>query len=123
MDGQLRDLLDAAVGDPPRQVTVAAVRRRMARRRVVKGVAAATAAVLLTGLGVAVSAGGRARPPAGGAYSRAGVPGHYVQQEIERGSFWYCRGAGHRHGSGDGHGALPLAARASIEAVKIAAGR
>jgi hypothetical protein len=82
MDGQLRDLLDAVVGDPPHRVTVEAVRRRMARRRVMEGVAAAGAAVLLTGLGVAVSAQVTSPGPAGGGYSGAGVPGHYIQQSL-----------------------------------------
>jgi hypothetical protein len=86
MDGQLRDLLDAAVGDPPHRVTVEAVRRRMARRRVMEGVAAAIAAVLLIGLGVAVSAQATSPGPAGGAYSRAGVPRHYVQQSLSEAS-------------------------------------
>jgi hypothetical protein len=82
MDGQLRDLLDVAVGDPPHRVTVEAVRRRMARRRVMEGVAAAIAAVLLTGLGVAVSAQVTSPGPAGGAYSGAGVPRYYIQQSL-----------------------------------------
>ena len=43
MDRQLRDLLEAAVGEPPRQVTVAAVRRRVIRRRVVEFAAGAVA--------------------------------------------------------------------------------
>jgi hypothetical protein len=33
MDRQMRDLLDAAAGEPPHQVTVEAVRRRVSRRR------------------------------------------------------------------------------------------
>jgi hypothetical protein len=49
MDRHLRDLLEAAVGEPPRQVTVAAVRRRVIKRRVVQytAVAAAVIAVLV----------------------------------------------------------------------------
>ena len=63
MDGQLRDLLDAAVGEPPRQVTVAAVRRRVIRRRVVEytAVAAAVIAVLVL---VGIGTFGRALPHA-----------------------------------------------------------
>jgi hypothetical protein len=80
MDRQLRDLLDAAAGDPPHRVTVKAVRRRMARRRMMEGAAAAVAAVLLIGLGVAVSAQVTRPGPVGGAYSAAGLPGHYIQQ-------------------------------------------
>jgi hypothetical protein len=43
VEEQLRDLLEMAVGEPPRRVTVEAVRRRVVRRRAV--MAAATAAV------------------------------------------------------------------------------
>ena len=53
---QLRDLLEAAVGEPPRTVTVQAVRRRVTRRRTIESVAAAIVAVLVAGLGVAVAA-------------------------------------------------------------------
>ena len=86
MDGQLRDLLDAAVGDPPHRVTVEAVRRRVARRRVMEGVAAAIAAVLLTVLGVAVSAQVTGPGPAGARYSLAGVPRYYLQQSLSEAS-------------------------------------
>jgi hypothetical protein len=86
MDGQLRDLLDAAAGDPPHRVTVEAVRRRMARRRVTEGVAAAVAAVLVIGLGVAVSAQVTSPGPAGGGYPSAGEPGHYIQQSLSEAS-------------------------------------
>jgi YVTN family beta-propeller protein len=48
MERELRDLLAAAFGEPPHQVTVAAVRRRVVRRRVMEAVAgtAAVAAVI-----------------------------------------------------------------------------
>ncbi len=78
---QLRDLLEAAVGEPPRTVTVQAVRRRVTRRRIIESVAAAIVAVLVAGLGVAVavraSGSGQAsgpRPPG------FGVPRYYVEQ-------------------------------------------
>ena len=63
MDRHLRELLEAAVGEPPRQVTAAAVRRRVIRRRLVQytAVAAAVIAVLvLAGTGTL----GRALPHA-----------------------------------------------------------
>ena len=83
MESQLRDLLDAAVGDPPRPVSIAAVRRRVVRRRAAKWVAAATAVVLLTGLGAVVSAlAAGPEPPAADAGSLIGVPRYYVVQEI-----------------------------------------
>ncbi len=63
MDGQLRDLLDAAVGEPPRQVTVAAVRRRVIRRRVVEYVAVAAAVIAVLVL-VGIGTFGRALPHA-----------------------------------------------------------
>jgi len=60
---RLRDLLETAVGEPPRQVTVAAVRRRVIRRRVVEygAVAAAVIAVLVL---VGIGTFGRALPHA-----------------------------------------------------------
>jgi hypothetical protein len=50
MDGRLRDLLDAAVGEPPHQVTAEAVRRRVIRRRVVEAVAGAVAVVVIAAI-------------------------------------------------------------------------
>jgi hypothetical protein len=79
MRGQLRDLLDAAVGEPPHRVTVEAVRRRTARRRMVEGVAAAVAVLLLAGLGAAVSATVTGPGPANGP-QLPGVPRYYVEQ-------------------------------------------
>lgn len=68
MDRQWRDLLDAAVGEPPHQVDMAAVRRRVARRRVVEYITA-TAAVAVVAV-VAVAAipfsMGRQAPPTRG---------------------------------------------------------
>jgi hypothetical protein len=48
MERDLRDLLHAAVGEPPHRVTVAAVRRRVVRRRATEAIAgtAAVAAVI-----------------------------------------------------------------------------
>ena len=43
MDRQLRDLLDAAAGEPPHRLSVEAVRRRVIRRRVVERVAGVAA--------------------------------------------------------------------------------
>lgn len=56
MDRQLRDLLDAAAGEPPHQVTVEAVRRRVTRHRATQYLAAAAVAALIaviipTGIG------------------------------------------------------------------------
>jgi Glycosyl hydrolase family 26 len=56
MDGQLHDLLDAAAGEPPRQVSVEAVRRRVIRRRARHYLAGAAAVAVIaviipTGIG------------------------------------------------------------------------
>jgi YVTN family beta-propeller protein len=59
MDGPLRDLLEAAVGEPPHRVNVEAVRRRMVRRRVLEGIAGAAAvAVLAVAIPVAAATAG-----------------------------------------------------------------
>ena len=47
MDEPLRDLLEAAVGDPPHRVNVEAVRRRVVRRRLIEGIAGAAAVAVL----------------------------------------------------------------------------
>jgi hypothetical protein len=70
MDGHLRDLLEAAVGEPPRRVTAEAVRRRVIRRRVVGFTAAAAAvAVIAVLIPVGIGALGRAHRPPGGGYA------------------------------------------------------
>jgi hypothetical protein len=68
MDGQLRELLEAAVGEPPRRVSAEAVRRRVVRRRVAEYVAAAAAvAAIAVIIPVGIGALGRAhRPPGSG---------------------------------------------------------
>ena len=69
MERDLRDLLHAAAGEPPHRVTVAAVRRRVVRRRAMEAVAGAAA--VATVISVAVPAlGGILSNPGPGA-SRA----------------------------------------------------
>jgi hypothetical protein len=85
MGGQLRDLLDAAVGEPPRRVTVQAVRRRAARRRMAERVSAAVAVLLLVGLGGAVSATVTGPGPAS-SLPGPGVPRYYVEQGFRNAS-------------------------------------
>jgi hypothetical protein len=83
MESQLRDLLHAAVGDPPHRVTVAAVRRRVVRRRRAEWVTGTAAVVLLTGLGIVVPA--RVFAPGvttGPGSAPAGAPRYYVQTVI-----------------------------------------
>ena len=70
MDGQLRELLEAAVGEPPRRVSAEAVRRRVIRRRVVEFAAAAVAvAVIAVIIPVGIGALGRAHRPPGRGYA------------------------------------------------------
>jgi len=70
MDRHLRDLLEAAVGEPPRLVSAEAVRRRVIRRRVVEFAAAAAAvAVIAVIIPVGIGALGRAHRPPGGGYA------------------------------------------------------
>ena len=76
MDGRLRELLDAAVGEPPHQVTAAAVRRRVIRRRVAEYVAVAAvviAALVLAGTGTFVRALPHAPAPATGTHPTARI--------------------------------------------------
>jgi hypothetical protein len=47
IDGQLRDLLDAAVGEPPHRVSAGAVRRRVVRRRVMEGIVGVAAVAVI----------------------------------------------------------------------------
>ncbi|HEY5355016.1 MAG TPA: hypothetical protein VIK57_21440 [Streptosporangiaceae bacterium] len=82
---QLRDLLDAAVGDPPHTVTVQAVRRRVARRRIIESVAAVLVAVLVAGVGVAVATQAHGSGVANGPRPAAGAPRYYVQQQFGTG--------------------------------------
>lgn len=80
LERQLRDIFNGSVGEPPRRVTVAAVRRRVTRRRSIEVVAASAAAVLLVGFGLAVASKAAGHNPAAGAGLPAGVPHYYVQQ-------------------------------------------
>jgi hypothetical protein len=94
LETKLRTLMDIAAGEPPRQVTVDAVRRGVVRRRRATSAAAAAAALLLIG-GVAAAAaaqrgelGHRSTGPTTGRHSRttvpgsSGVPRYYVVRNI-----------------------------------------
>lgn len=83
IDRQVRDLFERAVGDPPRRVTLEAVRRRVVRRRGFEVAAASTAAVVVVaGLGIAVSAH-TSGPPAGAAAAAAAhPPRYYIQRQF-----------------------------------------
>ena len=82
MDGHLRHLLEAAVGEPPRRVSAGAVRRRVIRRRAVQYAAAAVAVIAVL-IPVGIAAAGRAHRPPGGGYAagRIVTSGHYGYAE------------------------------------------
>src|SRR5215469_12820181 len=64
MDRQLRDLLEAAAGEPPHRVSAEAVRRRVIRRRAVEFTAAAVAVAAIAAIiPVGIGALGRAPGP------------------------------------------------------------
>ena len=84
MDRQLRDLLQAAVGEPPHRVTAEAVRRRVIRRRVAEFAAAAAA---VAAVGAAIPAGigalghSHGPPHSGPAAARVFTSRHYGYTE------------------------------------------
>jgi hypothetical protein len=81
METQLRVLMNAAAGDPPRRISVDAVRRGAARRRTATYLAAAAAVVLVGGAGVALAAQpGRSAPAAAAGAAAGGVPRFYIVQ-------------------------------------------
>jgi hypothetical protein len=79
MENQLRDLLEAAVGEPPRRVTVAAVRRRVVRRRILESAGIGAVAVVVAGIGVAAAFRVAGANTPSGPVSHAGAPRYYVQ--------------------------------------------
>lgn len=83
MDSQLRDLLDAAVGEPPHRVTPEAVRRRVRRRRLTEGAGAALAVLLVAALGVAMAAVRSGPGPADVGGLIPGLPRYYIQKSFE----------------------------------------
>ncbi len=80
MDWNLRDLLDLAAGEPPRRVSLEAVRRRAIRRRVSQTGFAGLAVVVATAAAVTLSAGatGAGQHPAANTHPQAGPPRYYV---------------------------------------------
>jgi hypothetical protein len=79
LEAQLRMLMNIAAGEPPRRVTAEAIRRGVIRRRVISGMAAAVAMVLIGGIGVAFAAGRLGQGPAATKGPLpAGVPRFYV---------------------------------------------
>jgi hypothetical protein len=79
MENQLRDLLEAAVGEPPRRVTVDAVRRRVIRRRILESAGIGAVAVVVAGIGVAAAFRVAGANAPSGPVSHTGAPRYYVQ--------------------------------------------
>jgi len=88
IDSQLRELLEQAVGEPPRHISVPAVRRRVIHRRITQTAAAAVAVVAVAVGGTAVAAhftgavGGGAGPGAAG----RSLPRYYLQVAADSGN-------------------------------------
>ena len=86
MDRQLRDLLEAAVGEPPHRVSAAVVHRRVVRRRVVEFAAAAVAIAAIAVI-ISVSVGalghalGRGPGPSTPSHARMVTSRHYGYTE------------------------------------------
>jgi hypothetical protein len=79
---RLRELLDIAVGEPPRSVSVPAVRRLARRRGTLHATTAAAAVAAVAAVSVAVSTltFGQAAPAAS-QHPATGVPRYYLQQQ------------------------------------------
>ena len=85
MDRQLRDLLEAAAGEPPRRVSVEVVHRRVIRRRVAEFTAGAVALAAIAALiPVGIGALGRGPGPSttGPAAARMVTSRHYGYTEM-----------------------------------------
>jgi len=84
MDGQLRDLLEAACGEPPHRVSVETVHRRVIRRRVAEFTAGAVAVVALAALipvGIGALGHTHGPPNTGPAAARIVTSRHYGYTE------------------------------------------
>jgi hypothetical protein len=86
MELRVRELMEMAAGDPPHRIPVAAVRRRVRRRRLAEGMVAATSAVVLASLGLVAAQATGGRPGSAAAASsvaaKAGAPAYYYEQGI-----------------------------------------
>jgi len=79
VQNQLRDLLETAVGEPPRRVTVETVRHRMIRRRMLEAAGIGAVAVVVAGIGLATAFRVAGANAPSGPVSHAGAPPYYVQ--------------------------------------------
>ncbi|HET7014054.1 MAG TPA: hypothetical protein VFI65_09090 [Streptosporangiaceae bacterium] len=86
-EGNLRDMLELAAGEPPRWISLDSIRQRAVRRRVTQAGVAALAAALAVGLGATLSAyaarGGS--PTTGGTKAPSGPPKFYIEDQYHRG--------------------------------------
>ena len=85
LDRRLRELMDAAVGEPPRQISLTALRRRVIRRRRVEYVtgAAAVAAVAIAAVLIPLGIGTpRHAAGPGGRYGPAGGASVYAAYDL-----------------------------------------
>jgi len=103
MDGHLRELLEAAVGEPLHRVSAEAVRRRVIRRRVVEFTAAAAAVVAIAIIiPVGVGALGRGPGPSiSHARARTFTSRHYGYTETLP-TGWYSVGPATQQWNGKG---------------------
>jgi hypothetical protein len=115
MDGHLRDLLEAAVGEPPRRVSAEAVRRRVIRRRVVEfagGAAAVAAIAVIIPVGIGVLGHAHGPPNSGPATARIVASRHYGYTEALPARWRLARQASRQWGGtgapGDGNRAVDL---------------
>ena len=93
-DGQLRDLLAAAAGEPPHRISAEAVHRRVIRRRVAEAVAVAVAVAALAFLiPVGIGALGRAPAPSHPGPSRVFTSRQYGYTEALPASWRLARRA------------------------------
>jgi hypothetical protein len=84
MDRQVRDLLDAAAGEPPHRVSAEAVHRRVVRRRVVElaaGAVAVAAITVLIPVGIGTLGHAHGPPNTGPAAARMVTSRHYGYTE------------------------------------------
>lgn len=82
VEQNLRELLELAVGEPPRRLTVERVRGRAIRRRVMQAGIATLAAVLLAGVGASLASGvtHTGAPPVESGRHHSGPPPYYISQ-------------------------------------------
>ena len=81
METQLSRLFNAAVGEPPKDVTLRAIRRRVIRRRLVLSVTTTAALSLAVAVGLAVSANAGPRPALNHS-TRASEPRYYFENDF-----------------------------------------